>query len=77
MDYLKLSLGAAVQWALATAFTRFAVLDGNLSLFVTVCLAQSIWWVNIHQTTRDRQWRRWLAWTVGAGAGAVIGKVTT
>jgi len=74
-DYLKLFAGAAVQWGLATAFTRFAVLDGNLSVFATVFAAQSIWWMNIHQTTRDRRWPRWLAWSSGAAIGAVVGKV--
>lgn len=77
MDHAKLSVGAGLQWALATVFTRFAVLDGSVGLFLAVFASQSIWWVNIHQTTRDTRWSRWLAWSLGASVGAVIGKLMT
>ena len=74
IDHLKLFVGAAVQWGFGTAFTRFAVLDGNPAVFGTVFAAQSIWWLNIHQTTRDTKWTRWLAWSLGAACGALVGK---
>lgn len=74
IDLALLFIGGFAQWGLATAFTRFAVLDGNTSVFATVFAAQSIWWLNIHQTTRDRSWMRWLAWSLGAALGAVAGK---
>lgn len=76
-DYVRLFLGAGVQWAFATMATRFAVLDGNVGLFLVVFASQSIWWVNIHQTTRDTKWQRWLAWSLGASVGAVLGKLAT
>lgn len=76
-DRGKLFVGAFAQWALATAFTRFAVLDGNLGVFATVFAAQTLWWVNIQQTTRSGTWTRWLAWTSGAAIGAVAGKILT
>ena len=76
-DLAKLFSGGLVQWALTAAFTRIAVLDGLTALFLTVFLAQSIWWVNIQQTTRSGDWRRWLAWSVGAACGAVVGRIVT
>ena len=50
-DHLQLFLGGALQWGLATAFTRYAVLDGNLAVFLSVFAGQTLWWVNIQHTT--------------------------
>ena len=77
VDFLKLFVGALVQWALTTAFTRFAVLEGYSAVFLSVFIMQTIWWVNIHNTTRDGSWARWVAWCLGAATGAVLGKLLT
>lgn len=76
-DYARLFFGALVQWGLASAFGRYLVLGGYVGVFVTVFIGQSLWWVNIQQTTRDGHWTRWAAWTLGAAIGAVIGKWVT
>lgn len=73
-DKSRLFIGAALQWGLATAFTRYAVLDGYLGVALTVFCGQSLWWANIQHTTKDGDWPRWLAWCLGASFGAVIGK---
>ena len=74
-SYFKLFIGAFCQWGLATAFTRFAVIDGNVSVFITVFLGQSLWWINIQQTTRDGSISKWFTWCLGAASGAVLGKI--
>jgi hypothetical protein len=76
-DHRNLFLGACIQWALAIAVTRYAVLDGPWKLALGTFLAQSIWWVNIQQTTRDGKWTRWLAWSSGAAFGAACGQWIT
>lgn len=71
---LQLFVGGAVQWGLTSAFARIANAGGDAALFLTVFAGQTIWWVNIHQATRDRSLRRWFIWCLGTAIGAVIGK---
>lgn len=76
-DLALLFLGAFVQWALTTAFTRWAVFDEPVKVFAAVFLIQSIWWVNIQRTTKENGWRRWFAWSLGAALGAVVGMLVS
>jgi len=76
-DLAGLFAGGLVQWAVATAVTRFAVLDGPLKLAAAVFMAQTIWWINIQNTTRSNRVDRWFTWSAGAAIGAVIGLILT
>jgi len=76
-DLARLFSGAFIQWSMVIAVTRYAVLDGPWKLGLATFMAQTIWWVNIQQTTRDGAWPRWLAWSTGAALGALAGKWLT
>lgn len=67
-----LFIGAAAQYALATLLTKFIVQSSPYGVWLAIFLGQSIWWVNIQQTTRTNSVSHWLAWACGAATGGAV-----
>ncbi len=75
LDVGRLFVGGFAQWLMTTLLTRSVMAGNPLAVFGATFAIQTVWWVNIQHTVKSNQWPRWLAWSLGAAAGAATGMV--
>jgi hypothetical protein len=72
--YLRLFVGAALQWGLTAGQVRLlAVHDSAWGVALATVAMQSLWWLNIHGCVEARGFWGGVAWCSGAALGAVLG----
>lgn len=75
---IYLFAGAFLQWLLTAASVRWLTVEPSLAgTFLATFALQTLWWWNIQQVKRTARWQDWLAWSLGAALGAVVGFLLT